>query len=561
MFGRSLHSNRSDPPMPTAKAYNVDLPRNAANFAPLTPVSFLDRAAAVYPARPAVIYGERVFVWREIGERCARLASAMRRLGVGYGDTVAALLPNIPAMYELHFATPMLGAVLNALNTRLDPATIAAMLDHGEAKILFVDREFSAIVRAALPLLRAQPPILVHVDDPDFAGGEAIGDIDYEGLLGGGDAAFRAAPIQDEWDAIALNYTSGTTGDPKGVVYHHRGAYLNAVSNIVTWGMPPHSAFLWTVPMFHCNGWCFPWTMAANAGVNVCLRRVDAKAVVDLIRRRRVTHFCGAPVVHRMLIDALKEDGAGLGHPVSALIAGAPPPPAIIEGMERLGVSITHVYGLTETYGPAAVCAKHAEWDELPLALRAELNGRQGVRSLMQESVEAVDPTTLAPAPRDGRTMGEIVFRGNLVMKGYLKNEAATKAAFDGGCFHSGDLAVVEPDGYLKIRDRAKDVIISGGENISSVEVEEALYRHPDVAAAAVVAMPDAKWGEAPCAYVELREGAVADGAALAQHCRAHLAHFKAPKQFIFGALPKTATGKIQKYLLRLWARSAEAIE
>ena len=546
--------------MSTAASYNQDLAKNVANFEQLTPLTFLERAASVYPNRPAVVHGDLTYTWREVRERCARLASALRARGVGYGDTVAAMLPNIPAMYDLHFAAPMIGAVMNTLNTRLDPEAIAFMLDHGEAKVLLTDREFSSIVARALPLMKGKRPLVVDVDDPEYQGGELIGEIEYEALLREGDPAFRALPIADEWDAIALNYTSGTTGNPKGVVYHHRGAYLNAVSNIVTWGMPPHSVYLWTLPMFHCNGWCFPWTMAANAGVNVCLRRVDPKLIFDMIRKHRVTHFCGAPIVHGMLINAGGDMRAGIDHAVSALIAGAAPPAAIIEGMERLGFSITHVYGLTETYGPASVCAKHPDWDQLTLARRAELNGRQGVRNLMQEAIDVVDPETMASVPHDGETMGEIVFRGNIVMKGYLKNAAATEECFNGGWFRTGDLAVIEPDGYVKIKDRSKDIIISGGENISSIEVEDVLFRHPDVLAAAVVAMPDEKWGEVPCAFIELREGATPDEAGLTEHCRSHLARFKTPKHFVFGALPKTSTGKIQKFLLREQAKSAEAI-
>ena len=547
--------------MSTAKSYNQDLAKNAANFEPLTPLTFLERAAMVYPNKLAVVHGESSYTWREVRERCARLASALRGRGVGYGDTVAAMLPNIPAMYDLHFAAPMIGAVMNTLNTRLDPEAIAFMLDHGEAKVLLTDREFSSIVSKALPLMKSPRPVVVDVDDPEYEGGALIGEIEYEALLREGDPAFRALSIADEWDAIALNYTSGTTGNPKGVVYHHRGAYLNAVSNIVTWGMQPHSVYLWTLPMFHCNGWCFPWTMAANAGVNVCLRRVDPKLIFDMIRKHKVTHFCGAPIVHGMLINARPEDRAGIDHSVSALIAGAAPPAAIIEGMERLGFSITHVYGLTETYGPASVCAKHAEWDQLTLARRAELNGRQGVRSLMEEAIDVVDPETMISVPHDGETMGEIVFRGNIVMKGYLKNDAATAECFDGGWFRTGDLAVVESDGYIKIKDRSKDIIISGGENISSIEVEDVLFRHPDVLAAAVVAMPDEKWGEVPCAFIELREGATPDEPGLIEHCRTHLARFKTPKHYIFGTLPKTSTGKIQKFLLREQAKSAEAIK
>ena len=547
--------------MSTAGFYNVDLPKSASNFVALTPLTFLERAASVYPRRLSVVHGDASYTWAQTYERCRRLASALRKRGVGYGDTVAAMLPNIPAMYELHFGPAMLGAVLNTLNTRLDPDAIAFMLDHGEAKVLVTDREFSGIVKRALPMMKGPKPLVIDVDDPEYQGGELLGSIEYEAFLKEGDPAFEPVALADEWDAVALNYTSGTTGNPKGVVYHHRGAYLNALSNIVTWGMAPHSTYLWTLPMFHCNGWCFPWTMAANAGVNVCLRRIDPKLIFSLIREHKVSHFCGAPIVHGMLINASPEDQAGIDHKVAALIAGAAPPAAILEGMEKLGVAITHVYGLTETYGPASVCAKHPEWDEAPLSKRAELNGRQGVRILMQEAIDVVDPNTLAPAPHDGATMGEIVFRGNIVMKGYLKNPSATAEAFEGGWFRTGDLAVQEPDGYVKIKDRSKDIIISGGENISSIEVEDVLFRHGDVIAAAVVAMPDAKWGEVPCAFVELKEGATPDDKGMLEHCRAHLARFKVPKHFIFGPLPKTSTGKIQKFLLREQAKSAEAIK
>jgi fatty-acyl-CoA synthase len=546
--------------MTIAQSYNVDLPKSASNFVALTPLTFLERAASVYPRRLSVVHGDASYTWAQTYERCRRLASALRKRGVGYGDTVAAMLPNIPAMYELHFGPAMLGAVLNTLNTRLDPDAIAFMLDHGEAKVLVTDREFSGIVKRALPMMKGPKPLVIDVDDPEYQGGELLGSIEYEAFLKEGDPAFEPVALADEWDAVALNYTSGTTGNPKGVVYHHRGAYLNALSNIVTWGMAPHSTYLWTLPMFHCNGWCFPWTMAANAGVNVCLRRIDPKLIFSLIREHKVSHFCGAPIVHGMLINASPEDQAGIDHKVAALIAGAAPPAAILEGMEKLGVAITHVYGLTETYGPASVCAKHPEWDEAPLSKRAELNGRQGVRILMQEAIDVVDPNTLAPAPHDGATMGEIVFRGNIVMKGYLKNPSATAEAFEGGWFRTGDLAVQEPDGYVKIKDRSKDIIISGGENISSIEVEDVLFRHGDVIAAAVVAMPDAKWGEVPCAFVELKEGATPDDKGMLEHCRAHLARFKVPKHFIFGPLPKTSTGKIQKFLLREQAKSAEAI-
>jgi fatty-acyl-CoA synthase len=535
--------------------YLNGLDKNRANFAALTPLSFLFRAADVFPHKPSVIHGDIRHTWGQTGERCRRLASALQKRGIVKGDTVAAMLPNVPAMMEAHFGVPMSGAVLNTLNTRLDPEAIAFQLDHGEAKVLLTDREFTRIVSGALKMMKGPKPLVIDVDDKLYAGGSFLGEIEYEAFLAEGDPSFMPATLEEEWDAIALNYTSGTTGDPKGVVYHHRGAYLNAVSNIVTWGMQPHSVYLWTLPMFHCNGWCFPWTMAANVGVNVCLRRIDPKTIFEMIAEHKVTHFCGAPIVHGMLIALDPASHPPIDHKVEALIAGAAPPAAIIEGMEKLGVGITHVYGLTETYGPASVCAKQAEWETLPLEKRAELNGRQGVRSMMQEAIDVVDAHTMVPVPHDGATMGEIVFRGNIVMKGYLKNEKATISSFEGGWFRTGDLAVIEPDGYIKIKDRSKDIIISGGENISSLEVEDVLYRHKDVLAAAVVAAPDEKWGEVPVAFVELREDATPTQEEFLEFCREHMARFKVPKRFLFGALPKTSTGKIQKFILREKAR------
>jgi len=546
--------------MTRVNPYTVGLDKNAANYTPLTPLSLLARTAYVYPKRAAVIYGDERFSWSQVHARCRRFASALKQRGIGTGDTVAAMLPNVPAMYEAHFGVPMAGAVLNTLNTRLDAAAIAFMLDHGEAKVLLTDREFSAVVEKALELVAARP-LVIDVDDPGFSGGKLIGETTYEEFIAGGDPEFAWRIPDDEWDAISLNYTSGTTGNPKGVVYHHRGAYLNAISNIVSWGMPQHPVYLWTLPMFHCNGWCFPWSIAAAAGTNICLRRVDAKLIFDLIRQHRVTHYCGAPIVHNLLLNAPAEWKQGITHTVSCLVAGAAPPVAIIEGMEKMGFDITHVYGLTETYGPAAVCAKHEEWDELPLQQRAELNGRQGVWYHMQQGMTVMDPVTMRPVPWDGETMGEIMFRGNLTMKGYLKNPQATHEAFAGGWFHSGDLAVTQPDGYVKIKDRSKDVIISGGENISSLEVEDVLYRHPAVMAAAVVAKPDPRWGEVPCAFVELKEDVQTTECDIIEHCRARMAHFKAPKQVVFGPLPKTSTGKIQKFVLRQRAKSASAIE
>ncbi|HUL95390.1 MAG TPA: acyl-CoA synthetase [Usitatibacter sp.] len=542
------------------KPYEKGLDRNEANYAALTPVSFLAKAAYVYPERTAVVYGAMRRDWRELYARCRRLASALAKHGVERGDTVAAMLPNIPAMVELHFGPAMMGAVINTLNTRLDAEALAFMLDHGEAKVLFTDREYSAVIAKALTLAKKRP-LVVDVDDPLYEGGKRVGDFEYEAFIGQGDPAFAWTPPPDEWDAIALNYTSGTTGNPKGVVYHYRGAYLNAINNILDWSIPKHPVYLWTLPMFHCNGWCFNWTIAAAAGTSVCLRRVEAKPILDLIREHRVTHYCGAPIVHSMLLNAPAELRKGIEHEVHCLVAAAPPPAAVIEGMGKIGFDITHVYGLTETYGPAAVCAKHPEWSALPLEEQVRKNGRQGVAYLLQEGMDVMDPETLRPVPWDGQTMGEIMFRGNITMKGYLKNPAASTEAFRGGWFHTGDLAVMQPDGYVKIKDRSKDVIISGGENISSQEVEDVLHSHPSVMLAAVVAQPDPKWGETPCAFVELKEGASASAEELVEFCRARMARFKAPKTVVFGPLPKTSTGKIQKFVLREKAKSTAAIE
>ncbi len=541
--------------------YASGLDRNPANYVSLSPLSFIRRSAFVYPNRVSVIQGDRQWTWQESYSRCRQLASALKGRGVQRGDTVAVMLPNVNAMFEAHFGIPMLGAVLNTLNTRLDAESIAFMLQHGEAKVLLTDPEFAPVVEGALKLMSGTKPLVIDVTDPDFSGGMLLGEKDYEAFLNEGNPDFEWELPADEWEAIALNYTSGTTGNPKGVVYHHRGAYLNAVSNIVSWGMPPHAVYLWTLPMFHCNGWCFPWTMAANAGTNICLRKVDPALIFDLVRKHKITHMCGAPIVYGMLINAPDELRAGIEQGLNGLIAGAAPPVAIIEGCERIGINITHVYGLTETYGPASVCAKHPEWDRLPIDLRAARNGRQGVPYHMQEGISVRDPVTMEPVPWDGESMGEIMFRGNLVMKGYLKNEKASQEAFQGGWFHTGDLAVVHTDGYVKIKDRSKDVIISGGENISSLEVEDVIYRHSAVVAAAVVAKPDPKWGEVPCAFVELKEGATASEEDIVEHCRAHLARFKVPKSVIFGNLPKTSTGKIQKYVLRQHAKSVLAIE
>jgi len=546
--------------MAGGNSYNMALDKNAANYTPLSPLSLIARAAYVYPRRIAVIHGTARLTWAEVYARCRRLGSALRQRGIGAGDTVAAMLPNIPAMYEAQFGVAMAGGVLNTLNTRLDADAIAFMLDHGEAKVLLTDREFSATVAPALAKVRRKP-LVIDVDDPSFSGGELLGDVTYEQFIAGGDPEFPWVLPGDEWDAISLNYTSGTTGNPKGVVYHHRGAYLNAISNIVSWGMPPHAVYLWTLPMFHCNGWCFPWTMAANAGTNVCLRRVDAKMIFDLMREHRVTHYCGAPIVHNTLINSPPEWKGGIAQTVNCLVAGAAPPGAVIEGMQKMGFNITHVYGLTETYGPAAVCAKQPEWDDLPMDEQVRLNGRQGVTYHLQEGMTVMDPATMQTVPWDGETIGEIMFRGNITMKGYLKNPAATSEAFAGGWFHSGDLAVMHADGYLKIKDRSKDVIISGGENISSLEVEDVLCRHPAVLMAAVVARPDPKWGESPCAFVELKPGTQPSEQEIIEFCRTKIAHFKVPKRVIFGVLPKTSTGKIQKFVLREQAKSASAID
>ena len=540
--------------------YDVGLDKNAANFAPLTPLTFLAWSARVFPNRPAVIHGARRFNWQETYNRCRRLASALRGRGIGAGATVAAMLCNTPEMYECHFGVPMAGAVLNTLNTRLDADAIAFTLKHGEAKALITDREFSEIIKSALGKLDS-PPLVIDVDDPeDVSSGTRIGETDYEALLKEGDSEFAWDVPSDEWNAIALNYTSGTTGNPKGVVYSHRGAYLSAIANILTWNMPRHAVYLWTLPMFHCNGWTFPWAMAAVAGTNVCLRKIDAAAICGLIRQYKVTHYCGAPIVHSILVNAPAELRAGIKHRVHALVAGASPPSALIAAMERLGIDLTHVYGLTEVYGPATVCVKQDSWADLDPDQRAALNGRQGIRYMLEEDVTVLDPLNMQPVPRDGETMGEIVFRGNMTMKGYLKNPTATAESLAGGWFHSGDLAVVHPDGYVKIRDRAKDVIISGGENISSLEVEDAICHHHAVLSAAVVAQPDKVWGETPCAFVELLPGKQASEAEIIEHCRATLAHFKVPKTIVFGPLPRTATGKIQKFVLRQRARSASGI-
>jgi fatty-acyl-CoA synthase len=543
--------------------FDRDLPKTAANFTALSPLQFIERTAQVYPDRLAVVHGQLRRTWAQTYERCRRLASALHAQGIGSGDTVAVMLPNTPPMVEAHFGIPMAGAVLNALNTRLDPEAIAFMLDHGEAKAIIVDVEFAPIVQQALVIRREQRPVVVvDVEDELYSGPcTRTGHMTYEELLASGDPSYEWRLPDDEWAAISLNYTSGTTGNPKGVVYHHRGAAINAISNILEWDMPKGSVYLWTLPMFHCNGWCFPWTLAARAAVNVCLRKVEAKAMIDAIAEHGVTHYCGAPIVHAMLVNASEELRHRLPRGVRAMVAGAAPPASLIEGMESLGFDLTHVYGLTEVYGPATVCAKQAEWDDLEIGERARLNARQGVRYHLQRDARVLNPETMEPVPWDGETMGEIMFQGNIVMRGYLKNPVATEDAFRGGWYHTGDLAVQYPDGYIKIKDRSKDIIISGGENISSIEVEDVLYRHPAVLSCAVVAKPDPKWGETPCAFVELKLGSTVTAEDIVAHCKKHLAGFKVPRAVVFGEVPKTSTGKIQKFELRKRAGSADAID
>jgi fatty-acyl-CoA synthase len=535
--------------------YEIGLDKNAANYVPLTPIGFLVRSASVYPNRLAVVHGERRYSWREALDRCRRLASALSARGIGRGDTVALMAPNIPEAFEAHYGVPMAGAVLNALNIRLDPGTIAFILKHGEAKVLITDTEFAPVIGEALAQLE-QKPIVIDIIDAMGPDGERLGEMNYEALLETGDPACSEVTPQDEWEAIALNYTSGTTGNPKGVVYHHRGAYLNALGNVLVWGMRQHPVYLWTLPMFHCNGWCFPWTITAMAGTHVCLRRVEAATIYEAIAREGVTHLCGAPVVMNMLMDAGQRLKRSLERRIEMMTAGAPPPAAVIEGMEALGFHITHVYGLTECYGPGVVCAWHSEWDELPAAERARLKARQGVTYPVLEELTVADPVTLAPVAPDGAAMGEVLMRGNIVMKGYLKNPRATEEAFAGGWFHSGDLGVMHPDGYIELKDRSKDIIISGGENISTIEVEDVLYRHPCVLEAAVVACPDPMWGETPCAFVTLKPEATAAAEEIIAFCRDRLARFKAPRTVIFGPLPKTSTGKIQKFVLRERAKA-----
>jgi len=533
-----------------------ELPRTPANFVALSPLRYLERAAYIYPHQAAIIHGSRQISWRETYQRCRQFADQLQKLGIQKNDTVSVLLPNVPAMIEAHFAVPMAGAVLNTLNTRLDAKTLAFMLEHAESKVLLVDPEFSTLAKEALALV-SQDIYVIDVDDAEYENcfNAPIGEIEYEDWLTEGNADFEWHLPQDEWDAISLNYTSGTTGNPKGVVYHHRGAYINAASNIIACGMTPRATYLWTLPLFHCNGWCFAWTMAANGGTNVCLRKVDPELIFKLIAEHKVDYFCGAPIVLSMLINTPAEKRTYFDHRVEVMVAGAAPPAAIIEGMRNIGINVTHVYGLTETYDPSALCASQAGWSDLTIQEQAQLHSRQGVPYPLQDGMKVLDPETMLPVPNDGQSMGEIMFRGNIVMKGYLKNPEATAEAFKGGWFHTGDLAVCQPDGYAKITDRAKDVIISGGENISSLEVEEVLYQHPAVLTAAVVAKPDPRWQEVPCAFVELKEGISTSAEELTEHCKQGLARFKVPKEIIITDIPKTSTGKLQKFILREWAK------
>ena len=545
--------------------YDQHLERQRANHVALSPVSFVERSAEVFGDLPAVIHGRRRTTWAQVRERSARLAAALQALGVGRGSTVSVMLPNTPEMVEAHYAVPALGAVLNTLNTRLDAPLLAWQMHHCEAKVLITDREFAPTMADAVARLREQHGVALHVIDvcdSEYDGaGERIGEHEYEALLAAHAPLLRLEGSVDEWDAIAVSYTSGTTGDPKGVVTHHRGAYLNAVCNAVTWTLPHFAKYLWTLPMFHCNGWCFPWTIALLGGTHVCLRRVEAKAMLDAMREHGADHYCAAPIVHKLILDAPPEWREGIPPKVRGMVAGAAPPASMIEGMAAIGFDITHVYGLTEVYGPAAVAVKRERWTQENLSEQTRLNGRQGVRYALQEGMAVMDPQTMREVPADGQTMGEIMFRGNLVMKGYLKNPVATDKAFEGGWFHTGDLAVLESDRYVKIKDRSKDVIISGGENISSIEVEDALYRHPAIVACAVVARPDPKWGESPVAYVETKEGSAVSAADLIAHCKSLLAGYKVPREIRFEAIPKTSTGKIQKFQLRARARSSSAIE
>jgi len=541
--------------------FDQNLDPNSANFTALSPVSFVERSAEIFGDLSSVVHGHRKYTWGQTRDRSARLAAALRSLGVARGTTVSAMLPNIPEMLEVHYAVPALNAVLNPLNTRLDAALIAWQLNHCECAVLITDREFAPVMAKALDILKTQfgrSIVVVDVCDSEYTGpGEQLGQFEYEAWLASHEPLPQLEGPQNEWDAIAVSYTSGTTGDPKGVVTHHRGAYLNAVSNVATWTMPHFPTYLWTLPMFHCNGWCFPWTVAMQAGTHVCLRRVEAQPILDAMREHGVNHYCAAPIVHSLIYNAPKSMRAGIDQQVRGMVAGAAPPAAMIEGMAKIGFDITHVYGLTEVYGPASVAVKRESWAQENLTEQTRLNGRQGVRYVLQEGMTVMDPETMAECPADGTTMGEIMFKGNIVMKGYLKNPKATQEAFAGGWFHTGDLAVMEPDRYVKIKDRSKDIIISGGENISSLEVEDAIYRHPSVLACAVVAKPDPKWGETPLAFVEVKSGATVSHADLIAHCKTLLASYKVPKEIRFEEIPKTSTGKIQKFQLRERAKNA----
>jgi len=535
--------------------YELGLDAIPANYEALTPLSFLPRSAAVYPDHIAMIHGDWTYTYSEFFERAKRLASALEKRGVGKGDTVSVMAPNIPALLEAHFGVPVIGAVLNALNTRLDAETIAFILDHGECKILLTDREHSDVISRAVKIANVDP-IVIDIDDPGATSGDLIGEMEYEDFLQTGDSHYVWKGPENEWDAIALNYTSGTTGDPKGVVYHHRGAYLAASGNILTWQMSKHPTYLWTLPMFHCNGWCFPWTITAVGGTHVCLRKVEADPIYDAMGKYGVNHMCGAPIVLSMLINTSDENKAKANPGIKVMVAAAPPPAAVLAEMDQLGFDVTHVYGLTECYGPAVYCDWQAEWDDKSVEDRAALKARQGVRYHALGGLDVMDPETMTPVPRDGNTMGEVMMRGNMVMKGYLKNPATTEKSLKEGWFHTGDLGVIHEDGYLELRDRSKDIIISGGENISTIEVEGVLYKHPAVLEAAVVARPDDKWGETPCAFVTLREGASATEAEVITFCRDHMAHFKCPKTVVFDELPKTSTGKVQKFVLRERAKN-----
>ncbi len=552
-----LRKRGEDPHAMTKSIYDVDLDRNPANFQPLTPLSFLERAAAVFPDRTAIVHGARTWTYAQFYARTRRLASALARRGIGRGDTVSVMLANTPAMLDAHYGVAMTGAVLNTLNTRLDATVLAFTLDHAETKVLITDREYAKTIKEAVALAQARP-LIIDYDDPEYSSpGEQLGAMEYEDFLAGGDPDFAWEMPADEWDAIALNYTSGTTGDPKGVVYHHRGAYLLGVANVLTCAMGRHPVYLWTLPMFHCNGWCFPWTISVVAGTHVCLRQVRAAPIFDAIDRHKVTHLCGAPIVMSTLLNALDHEKKPLPNVIEFVTAAAPPPESVLAAMRAAGFNVTHVYGLTEVYGPASVNEWHSEWDALPASEQATRKARQGVRYPVLEGLEVLDPETMRPVPRDGETLGEVMFRGNVVMRGYLKNPAATEKSFAGGWFHSGDLGVMHPDGYIQLKDRSKDIIISGGENISSIEVEDALFKHPAVQAAAVVAKPDDKWGETPCAFVELRPGATATAEELVAWCRTHLAGYKCPRHIVFAELPKTSTGKVQKFKLREMAKEA----